>query len=89
MIDYLQSWINMVGQVWRRIEFWLFTQSVKRRGIFVPIIVTRSGFVLDGRHRVDAARNLGLKVPAVVIDAEIELVDPWLLKTTLEDGGLR
>lgn len=43
-----------------RAEEWTsFLADVGRRGVQEPIVVQRGGVVLDGRHRLDAARMAG------------------------------
>jgi N6-adenosine-specific RNA methylase IME4 len=41
-------------------EYRALCADIKRRGILVPLDVTRAGVLLDGRARLEAARELGL-----------------------------
>ena len=52
--------------------------SKKAEDIFLnnedrPFIIDRKGYLINGHHRFDAANMLGIsKVPAIIIDADIE-----------------
>ncbi|MFL5330467.1 MAG: ParB N-terminal domain-containing protein [Gemmataceae bacterium] len=49
-------------------EFVELLADIEQRGIEVPIIVTPEGIVIDGHHRLRAAKKLGLrKIPKVVL----------------------
>ena len=57
-------------------------EEIRRAGVFAdPIWVARGSLViLNGHHRVEAARRLGFeRVPAFVLDYESDLVslEPW------------
>lgn len=65
--------------MFRWISYILLRQSIKRHGIISPVLVSKSGVVLDGNRRVQACRSLGIPVPAVVIDAEVQMLDPATL----------
>lgn len=43
-----------------------FLESVKEKGIQVPIAALKDGRVLDGRHRLKAARELGIQTVDVI-----------------------
>lgn len=46
----------------------LLHEDIARRGILAPLEATREGVVLDGRHRLEAARALGLgEVPVRIV----------------------
>ena len=48
-----------------------------------PFIVDRKGYLINGHHRYDAAYMLGIKrVPAIMIDADIEDVIEYFSHTT-------
>jgi len=48
-----------------------------------PFIVDRKGYLINGHHRYDAAHILGIKrVPAIIIDADIEDVMKTFAHTT-------
>lgn len=58
----------------REEEFAAFLQDVGQRGILEPLHVNGAGFVLDGRHRLGAALELGLdSVPVRLASAEDEV----------------
>ena len=53
------------------IEWRAFLADVKERGVVTPLEITPSGTVLDGRHRLRAARELELTaVPVRVVEPE-------------------
>jgi N6-adenosine-specific RNA methylase IME4 len=55
-------------------EYEVFRADVAARGIQVPIEITAEDVVLDGRQRLRAARELGLRtVPVRVVEVEDEL----------------
>ncbi len=48
--------------------------DIVRRGIVTPLAITKDGVVLDGRHRLQVALELGLDtVPARVVDPDDEV----------------
>jgi len=56
------------------IEWRAFLADVKERGVVTPLEITPSGTVLDGRHRLRAARELELTaVPVRVVEPEDEV----------------
>lgn len=44
--------------------------DIKENGQRVPIVVTETGMILDGRHRYRACSELGLKPPTVTYDGD-------------------
>lgn len=55
-----------------------------RRGMkFTPVIALRSGKVLDGAHRVIAARELQMPIEVVYLDAIAIQENPYFLDTWL------
>ena len=50
-------------------------QSIKERGLLVPIIVNSQGIILDGHHRYRACQELGIECDYVVNDFENELLE--------------
>jgi len=57
-----------------RNEYQALVANVRERGVAVPLDITEAGLVLDGRHRLNAARELGLDdVPVRVVAPEDEL----------------
>ena len=42
-------------------EFEALLADIVRRGILTPLAITRDGVVLDGRHRLQIAVELGLE----------------------------
>lgn len=57
-----------------RLEYQALLADIQRRGLLTPLEITHDGVVLDGRHRLNAARQLGLtQVPVRVVEAEDEL----------------
>jgi len=56
------------------IEWRSFLADVKERGIVTPLEITSEGVVIDGRHRLRAACELGLyEVPVRVVEPEDEV----------------
>jgi N6-adenosine-specific RNA methylase IME4 len=56
------------------IEWLSFLADVKERGVVTPLEITSEGVVLDGRHRLRAARELELAaVPVRVVEPEDEV----------------
>jgi N6-adenosine-specific RNA methylase IME4 len=56
------------------IEWRAFLADVKERGVVTPLEITPSGTILDGRHRLRAARELELTaVPVRVVEPEDEV----------------
>jgi ParB/RepB/Spo0J family partition protein len=52
-----------------------FVESIKKRGVEVPLLVTKQGIVIDGSRRLRAAREIGLvEVPVVerAFDSELD-----------------
>ena len=50
-------------------EWTRFLEDVKQRGVLEPIVVQSGGIVLDGRHRLDAARTRGDRtIPGRLVD---------------------
>ena len=47
----------------------------------MPIIINHDGFVLDGQHRLEAVKNLGLEIGYVIENGDIDLV------RTINQGG--
>ena len=55
-------------------EWRSFLDDVAGRGVVTPLEITREGVVLDGRHRLRAARELGLaSLPVRVVEPEDEV----------------
>ena len=50
------------------------TQGIKLNGIYAPIVITKDGYVIDGWHRIEAAKEMGISVPAIVIDAPMVMI---------------
>ena len=44
-------------------EYESLKQSIKEKGLYVPIIVNQDGIVLDGHHRFKACQELGIQNP--------------------------
>ena len=59
-------------------EFAAFTADVAKRGILQPLEITGAGVVLDGRHRLRVARELGIKNLPVRIVAPADPVEHML-----------
>src|SRR4051812_19705073 len=49
--------------------------DIVRRGIVTPLVITKTGVVLDGRHRHRIALELGLEVVPVRVVAPDDEVD--------------
>ncbi len=68
-------------------------QDIKQRGLIYPIIVDKNTFtILDGHHRTEVFRRLGLKkIPAILIDYKQDYVSVkrWFYILDVEKlGGL-
>ncbi|MDX6413667.1 MAG: hypothetical protein QOH23_1077, partial [Gaiellaceae bacterium] len=50
-------------------EYAAFLADIAERGILVPLEISEEGKVLDGRHRLQAARELGIDTVPVRIVA--------------------
>lgn len=64
----------------RYIQYLLLKHSMRRSGCMSPVLVSRDGTVLDGNRRVQAAKELGIPIPVVFVDADVQMVDPARLK---------
>ena len=65
----------------RRIfQFWFLKKAMRQYGCTSPVIVDRTGHLVDGNRRVLVARELGIKVPVLRLKAEVEYVDPHELE---------
>jgi len=51
-------------------------QSIKDEGVLVPIVVSTGGQIIDGHHRAEIARRLGIHCPEVIKQG-----DPTELRT--------
>jgi ParB-like chromosome segregation protein Spo0J len=43
-----------------KVEFDLLKQSIKEEGLHIPIVINKQGIVLDGHHRFQACKELGI-----------------------------
>lgn len=57
---------------------------LKHKRWLQPILITEDNVVVDGAHRVVAAREMGVKLAAIRLPFLIEEVDPNLLDTWLD-----
>src|SRR5678815_1271221 len=48
-------------------------EDVRQHGVRLPILVTSTGEILDGRHRAQACRELGVDCPTMAITGEDDL----------------
>jgi len=65
-------------------EFQALLEDIRRRGILEPLHVQFDGTVLDGRHRLRAARALGLeRVPVVLVHLRDETPVSYMLRAAL------
>ena len=65
----------------REEDFVRLTDSVKRHGVLVPIMVTKDGYVVDGFHRRMGAKEAGREtIKCVVLEPKFEdhTVQEWL-----------
>jgi hypothetical protein len=52
-------------------EYATLVASVRERGVMQPIAINASNEVIDGRHRLNAARDAGMfQVPVVIVDGD-------------------
>jgi hypothetical protein len=49
-----------------------------------PVLISQDNVVLDGAHRVVAARALGKRISAIRIPFPVELIDPHTVETWLD-----
>lgn len=59
-------------------------KSIQEKGILSPVIASSDGTVIDGNHRVSIAREVGILVPTVYLDAKVIHVHPS--KLTISDA---
>jgi hypothetical protein len=53
-----------------------------------PVLVTKDGYVIDGQHRIEAAKQLGLEVPYVIVpDSDLDTVQ--MLNSNVKAWTLR
>jgi N6-adenosine-specific RNA methylase IME4/ParB-like chromosome segregation protein Spo0J len=64
----------------RESEYLAFRDLIARHGILSPIEITPAGVVLDGRHRLRAARDLALNVIPVVAITPVDEVEHMLIR---------
>lgn len=65
-------------------EFQALLEDIRRRGILEPLHVQFDGTVLDGRHRLRAARALGLTtVPVLLVHLKDETPVSYMLRAAL------
>jgi ParB-like chromosome segregation protein Spo0J len=65
-------------------EWQPFSADVKARGVLEPIIVQEDGRVLDGRHRLEAARQAGHEtIPARVVKLSKDEQVEWVFRFAL------
>jgi hypothetical protein len=68
-----------------------FRESVKERGVVVPIAVNRQGILLEGRNRLIIADELGVECPQAVVEVNDEA--GWIIAMNLKrrhlDAGQR
>ena len=63
-------------------------ESIREKGILIPLLVTRDGLLLDGHRRFMAAKDIGLaEVPVQVVN--LDAPDGWERLVALEINLLR
>lgn len=70
----------------REEDFVRLTDSVKRHGILLPIMVTKDGYVVDGFHRRMGAKEAGKEtIRCIVLEPKFEdfTIQEWLDYATL------
>lgn len=66
-----------------KLEFEAFRADIEQRGLLVPLEITAAGVVLDGRERLNAARELGLtRVPVRVVAPHDQL--DYMLRAAIQ-----
>ena len=76
---------NWLYWLLRRLEYQLLVHQMEQ--IRAPVLVTKSGIVIDGNRRVLRARQRGEKVCVVRVSADPEWVDPDDLEVTCGVNG--
>lgn len=51
------------------------TESIREHGVIVPVVKDQTGYVLDGHNRIRIAHTLGVDVPEVVHECELDQRD--------------
>ena len=54
-----KEYLNLITPL-SKVEFDLLKQSIKEEGLHIPIVVNKQGIVLDGHHRFQACKELGI-----------------------------
>lgn len=68
----------------REPEWEAFIDDVAIRGVVEPLVILPDGTVLDGRHRLQAAHQLGLiDLPVRVIEMEPDAAQEYMIKAAL------
>ena len=62
MIKTNQEYASLVPELSTE-EYESLKQSIKENGLWIPIVVNKDGFILDGHHRYKACQELGVKEP--------------------------
>jgi ParB-like chromosome segregation protein Spo0J len=73
-------------------EYESLKQSIKEKGLYVPLIVNQDGIVLDGHHRFKACQELGIQNPNTVtkefkdkLDEQLFVIDCNLKRRQLNN----
>jgi len=72
----------MILRLYKIFRRWELERSIRKSGIYQPIIALEDGTILNGNNRRVIALKLGLKeVPVIFIHGKLRYVDPLSLKT--------
>ncbi len=63
---------------------WRMMRNYRKFGHFPPILIDQHGCLIDGAKRVIAARRLGVKISARIIETKSNLVDPNGINTWMD-----
>ena len=77
-----EEYLERLGDYDDRIDLMIKNYQIGYK--FPPVLALKDGTIIDGAHRVIAARRLNIKIGVVYIDAIIEEVDPNKLKSWID-----
>ena len=57
----------------KRDDYEQLKADIAKNGVLVPVVVTEDGVVLDGRHRLQACKELGRECPQITVQSEADV----------------